>query len=220
MNQQYALTAQKVKCFHRYMARRVSKLILSLCSALWKSHPEYCVHLWNHRHKENMDLLEQIERMDTKMIRETELSPEKPEKRLRELRLFTWRRKGSYLQAAFQYSNGAYRRDEEVLAYRHLQTIRDLGLPAVVFSVQLHRCHSSDKKNEKGTWELACLKPTSKNQITLRQSQSSHNQDTPSFSVNQPYKKWHSRTHRCQGRGRRKPFCSVEELSVHIPLGR
>lgn len=119
MSKQYAPTAQKVKCFqvcfNRYMASRVRKLILSLYSALLRHYLEYCVQLWDSQHKENMDLLEQAQRMDTKMIRETELLSK--EKRLRELKMFAWRRKKLWgdLQAAFQYSNGAYRREKEVL---------------------------------------------------------------------------------------------------------
>lgn len=42
---------------------------------IWSQYLQYCAHLWDHQHEEHMDLLEKIQRMDTKMIRETDLSP-------------------------------------------------------------------------------------------------------------------------------------------------
>ncbi|KAK4830962.1 hypothetical protein QYF61_014421 [Mycteria americana] len=50
-----------------------------------------------------------------------------------------------------------------------LQIGRAPGPPAVKCCVRLHRCFPSYKEKEICTWELACLKPASNNQIIPRQ---------------------------------------------------
>ena len=83
-----------------------------------RPHLENWVQLWGPQHKEDIELLEQVQRRAIKMIRGLEQLSYKC--RLREMGLFRLekRRLGGDLTAAFHYLEGAYRKAGEGLFRR------------------------------------------------------------------------------------------------------
>jgi len=116
------LIAQNAKCILSCikinMASRSREGILPLCSTLVRPHPESCIQLWSPQDREDMELLERVERRATKMIRGLEHLCY--EERLRELGLFSLekRRLWGDLIAAFQSLKGACKKAGEGLFAR------------------------------------------------------------------------------------------------------
>ena len=79
MRQQCAHATQKANCIlgctQRSIVSRAREVILPLCSVLVRPHLKYCIQMWSPQYRRDVDLLEHIQRMATKMIQGMDTSP-------------------------------------------------------------------------------------------------------------------------------------------------